>query len=44
MEFSLVCLVHNVKKIAKKVLEGTVNFLMKYSLGIVGEITLSKRG
>ena len=30
-EFSLMCLVHNVKKIVKKVLEGTVSLPGKYS-------------
>jgi hypothetical protein len=30
-EFSLMCLVHNVKKIVKKALEGTVNLPGKYS-------------
>jgi len=30
-EFSLMCLVHNVKKIVKKVLKGTVSLPGKYS-------------
>jgi hypothetical protein len=30
-EFSLMCLVHNVKKIVKKVLQGTVTLAGKYS-------------
>jgi hypothetical protein len=30
-EFLLMCLVHNVKKIVKKALKGTVSFSRKYS-------------
>jgi hypothetical protein len=35
-EFLLMCLVHNVKKIVKKVLEGTVTLPGKYSKLIEG--------
>jgi len=37
-EFSLMCLVHNVKKIVKKVLEGAIHLLGEYGKPI--EITI----
>jgi hypothetical protein len=41
-EFSLMCLVHNVKKIVKKVLDGTVSLLGRYSK-LIEESTLGYR-
>ena len=41
-EFSLMCLVHNVKKVVKGALEGTVNLPDKY-IGLARMATLGYR-